>query len=70
MAEREPQSYGSEKDWQTGRTGQQVHDQKSGPAPEHREFYDAERESESSAPDQGGKVSPVQLAENDVPRKK
>ncbi|HYK04334.1 MAG TPA: hypothetical protein VE974_21465 [Thermoanaerobaculia bacterium] len=61
---REPQSYGSEKDWVTGKTGQEVNDQDSAPAPEHAEFYDERRESESSGPVQGGLTSPVQLAEN------
>jgi hypothetical protein len=61
---REPQSYGSEKDWVTGKTGQEVNDQDSAPAPEHADFYDERRESESSAPAQGGQTSPVQLAEN------
>jgi hypothetical protein len=61
---REPQSYGSDKDWVTGRTGQEVNDQDSAPAPEHAEFYDERRESETSAPAQGGQTSPVQLAEN------
>lgn len=54
---KEPQSYGSGSDWVTGRTGEQVNDQKSVPAPEHSDFYDERRESEESAPDQGGKVS-------------
>jgi hypothetical protein len=61
---REPQSYGSEADWTTGKTGQQVNDQKSVPPPEHREFYDERRESETSDEAQGGLTSPVQLAEN------
>lgn len=63
---KEPQSYGSEKDWLTGRTGQDVNEQgqASEPAPEHREFYDDRRESEKSAPEQGGLTSDVQLSEN------
>jgi hypothetical protein len=61
---KEPQSYGSEKDWVTGRTGQEVNDQDSAPAPEHADFYDERRESESSGSTQGGLTSPVQLAEN------
>lgn len=67
--QREPQSYGSEADWVTGRTGQQVNEQKSGPAPEHRDFYDERRESETTASedDQGGKTSDFQLAENVQP---
>ena len=65
--QREPQSYGSNADWVTGRTGQQVNEQKSEPAPEHREFYDERRDSETSHEAQGGKVSDVQLAENAQP---
>lgn len=61
---KEPQSYGSEKDWVTGRTGQEVNDQDAAPPPEQAEFYDERRESEASAPAQGGLTSPVQLAEN------
>jgi hypothetical protein len=62
---KEPQSYGSGKDWVTGRTGQEVNDQEAEPAPEHREFYEGRRESETSSPDQGGRTSDVQLAESD-----
>jgi hypothetical protein len=65
---REPQSYGSGADWVTGKTGQQVNEQKDTPAPEHRDFYDERRSSESTAPDQGGKTSDVQLAENAQPQ--
>ena len=63
---REPQSYGSDKDWVSGKTGQEVNDQAGTPAPEHREFYDERREAENNAADasQGGKVSEVQLADN------
>jgi hypothetical protein len=66
---REPQSYGSDKDWVTGRTGQEVNDQgqASTPPPEHRDFYDERRESEASAPAQGGLTSDVQLSENAQP---
>lgn len=62
---REPQSYGSEADWTTGRTGQEVNDQASAPAPEHRDFYDERRESETTHEAQGGLTSPFQLAENE-----
>ena len=61
---REPQSYGSQSDWVTGRTGQEVNEQKSEPAPEHREFYD-NRQTTSSA--HGGDTSAVQLAESAEP---
>jgi hypothetical protein len=65
---KEPQSYGSGSDWVTGKTGQDVNDQKSEPAPEHRQFYDERRESETSHEHQGGKTSDVQLAESDTPQ--
>ncbi|MDQ3280152.1 MAG: hypothetical protein M3Q69_01925 [Acidobacteriota bacterium] len=61
---REPQSYGSEQDWVTGKTGQEVNEQASAPPAEHQDFYDERREAEDSAPAQGGKTSPFQLAEN------
>ena len=64
--QREPQSYGSEVDWVTGRTGQQVNEQKDTPAPEHREFYESSHEAETHEA-QGGKVSDVQLADNAQP---
>lgn len=64
---KEPQSYGSGSDWVTGNTGQQVNDQKSEPAPEHRDFYDERRESETTTPAQGGHTSDFQLAENAEP---
>lgn len=61
---REPQSYGSDKDWVSGKTGQEVNDQASAPPPEHAGFYDERRASEKSASAQGGRTSPVQLAES------
>ncbi len=64
---REPQSYGSEADWVTGRTGQEVNDQDSTPPPQHDDFYDDRRESEASGPAQGGLTSDFQLAENVQP---
>jgi hypothetical protein len=69
MAEekKEPQSYGSQGDWVRGSTGEKVNDQKSTPPPEHAEFYDERRESESNHGVQGGLVSPVQMAENAQP---
>jgi hypothetical protein len=65
---KEPQSYGSNADWVTGKTGQQVNDQAGEPAPEHADFYDDRRESEESTSYQGGKVSPVQRAEAVAPQ--
>ncbi len=67
MAKDEPQSYGSQQEWVTGDTGQQVNRQKSGPAPESADFYAERRESESSAPHQGGEISDSQLAESRGP---
>lgn len=64
MAKDEPQSYGSQAEWVTGRTGQQVNRPKAEPGPEQTKFYDESRESETTAPHQGGDVSDVQLAEN------
>lgn len=61
---KEPQSYGSGSDWVTGRTGQEVNDQDAAPPPEHRDFYDERRESETTSPHQGGETSDFQLAEN------
>lgn len=65
--QREPQSYGSGSDWVSGRTGQQVNDPKSAPTPEHEEFYDERRESETADADQGGRTSEFQLAESSEP---
>jgi hypothetical protein len=63
---KEPQSYGSQADWVTGNTDQQVNDQKAVPPPQHEDFYDERRESETTHEDQGGKISPVQAAETTV----
>jgi hypothetical protein len=65
MAEKEPQSYGSEGDWSSGKTDQNVNDPKAAPPPQHADFYDERRESESNGEVQGGLVSPVQLADNE-----
>jgi hypothetical protein len=66
---KEPQSYGSGRGWVEGRTGEQVNNPKSTPAPEHSDFYDESRDSETSAPHQGGKPSPVQMSERDEPER-
>lgn len=64
--EKEPQSYGSQKDWVTGNVGETVNRQKDNPDAQHSDFYDSRRDSETSDShdDQGGKVSDEQLAEN------
>ena len=61
---REPQSYGSQKDWQTGKTDQQVHDPKAAPPTKHAAFYDESRDDEPSAENHADSISPVQMAEN------
>lgn len=66
MPKNEPQSYGSQADWSTGRTGQSVNDPKAAPPEQHRDFYDAGGESGPVEPYDGGRTSPVQLAENDA----
>lgn len=63
----EPQSYGSEKEWVTGQTGQQVNRQKGAPNSQHSDFYREQRENDDSAAHQGGHVSPVQAAESAMP---
>jgi hypothetical protein len=62
---KEPQSYGSQHDWNSGKTGQAPNDPKSSPPPEHAAFYESRIEGERSAPHQGGDTSPVQVAESD-----
>jgi hypothetical protein len=56
---KEPQSYGSEGDWVSGHTGQDIN-QRSSP---RGGFSD----DESSAPHQGGDTSPVQTNEHAMP---
>jgi len=53
----EPQSYGSNAEWVTGKTGQQVNNAKSSPPAEHADFYENRRESETNGPHQGGHVA-------------
>jgi hypothetical protein len=64
---REPQSYGSEKDWVTGRTGSKVNDPEANPPASQEDFYENERETHGSAPHQGGDTSPLQIAESRQP---
>jgi hypothetical protein len=55
---KEPQSYGSQGDWSSGKTGQDVNQQdQSSPPPDYRV-------DEENAPHEGGDVSPFQLEEN------
>jgi hypothetical protein len=60
----EPQSYGSQGEWVSGKTGQQVNRQKSEPPAGQAGFYEGRRDSESSAPHQGGDVSEVQSGDS------
>lgn len=66
MAEQrnEPQSYGSNAEWVEGRVGQSVNRQKGDAGSQHRAFYESRRDSESSGPNQGGRVSEYQAAES------
>jgi hypothetical protein len=64
----EPQSYGSDAEWVTGKTGQNVNDPKAAPPnSQHGDFYESRRDSEGSGEHQGGKVSGEQLADNAGP---
>ena len=64
----EPQSYGSQDEWNSGHVAQSVNPQKQQPPAEHAEFYDSRHESEHTAPNRGGEVSPEQRAENVAPQ--
>ena len=65
MAEpKEPQSYGSEKGWVEGHTGQEVNRQKDKPSSQHADFYNSSRDA-NVGPEAGGFVSPEQTAESD-----
>jgi len=57
---KEPQSYGSDAEWVTGKTGQNVNDPKGAPPnSQHGDFYQSRHDSEQSGQHQGGKVSGV-----------
>src|SRR5512138_128978 len=64
MAKNEPQSYGSQGEWLTGKTGETVNRTKGHPTTQHGDFYESRIEGEESRGDQGGKLSGEQLAEN------
>jgi hypothetical protein len=55
---KEPQSYGSEKDWLTGKTGQTVENTPERTSRHDEEFYESRHESEESPAPLGGKSSP------------
>lgn len=64
MANNEPQSYGSQGEWLTGKTGETVNRTNGHPTTQNGDFYESRHDSDKSEGDQGGKVSDVQLAEN------
>jgi len=57
---KEPQSYGSQGDWVSGRTAQKTN-------PEQPGSFEERRENQTSAPHQGGDTSPVQSREHAMP---
>lgn len=61
---KEPQSYGSRDEWLTGKTGEVVNPPIEEKSSQRGDFYESRRESETSSPNQGGNVSPQQLADN------
>ena len=52
-------------DWTSGQTGESVNRQKSAPTAEHAEFYESRCEGETSELDEGGSISPAQLADTE-----
>jgi hypothetical protein len=66
--ENEPQSYGSQADWQKGDTGQEVSPLSGHPGSQNADFYESRRESETNAPDQGGLSQPEWTDHVDVLR--
>lgn len=60
---KEPQSYGSQGDWESGNVGEQVNRLKGKPNSQHADFYESRHDEESEVV--GGDVSPSQLAERD-----
>jgi len=63
---KEPQSYGSEGDWVSGKTGQRINNPKATPPAEQSDFYDGRQEELDTRSHQGGRISDVQL--HDRPR--
>ncbi len=64
---KEPQSYGSEKDWVTGKTGQTV-DRTPQKSDRHDEkFYESRHESDRSPAPTGGQMSPQRAGDDHDP---
>jgi hypothetical protein len=66
--QKEPESYGSERDRVSGYTGQHVGDTTAARTPEHADFHDSRREKETSGNDQGGLSQPEWTDHVDVLR--
>ncbi len=75
---KEPQSYGSDQSWLTGKTGQKVNEDPEKAKKRDEHFYHSHRDEQRSRPDPAG-PSPVEKAEEtdpnpepegaDIPRK-
>jgi len=64
---KEPQSYGSDKGWVSGKTGGTVDNQPQKSEGGDDAFYNPRRDNETSSDCQGGRISPEQLADNAAP---
>lgn len=62
--QKEPQSYGSDKGWISGKTGGTIDNQPQKSEGGDDAFYNPRRDNETSTDFQGGKISPEQLADN------
>ena len=58
----EPQSYGSEGDWASGKTGQDVNRLKGHPNSQRGDFYESRHSDDEAEP---ASTSPVQIAERE-----
>jgi hypothetical protein len=66
--ENEPQSYGSQGEWVSGRTGGTVDGRSQKESAPDASIYDSRHTSDRSPGAQGGEISPVDLARNARPR--
>ena len=63
----EPQSYGSNKDWLTGKTGETVDETPAKSSRTDEEFYESRHNSGSAHESPGSKRSPVDAAQEQNP---
>lgn len=63
----EPQSYGSQGEWLSGKTGQSVEHSQETSRRRDEDFYDRDSSSSLTTEESGGKPSSVQLQERDRP---